>query len=41
MSIKDYILNNFKNDDKKTIKAAITESINSTWYGCVYGNNLE
>ena len=29
MSIKDYILNNFKNDDKKTIKAAITESINS------------
>lgn len=29
MGIKDYILNNFKNDDKESIKEAITESINS------------
>ena len=29
MSIKDYILNNFKNDNKDSIKEAITESINS------------
>ena len=29
MSIKDYILNNFKNDNKESIKEAITESINS------------
>ena len=25
MGIKDYILNNFKNDDKESIKEAITE----------------
>ena len=29
MSIKDYILNNFKNDNKEAIKEAIVESINS------------
>ena len=29
MSIKDYILNNFKNDNKDSIKEAIDESINS------------
>mgnify|MGYP005799159099 CR=1 FL=1 len=29
MSIKDYILNNFKNDNKESIKEAIVESINS------------
>lgn len=29
MSIKDYILNNFKNDSKEDIKGAIDESINS------------
>ena len=29
MSIKDYILNNFKNDNKNSIKEAIVESINS------------
>ena len=29
MSIKDYILNNFKNDNKESIKEAITESIAS------------
>ena len=29
MSIKDYIVNNFKNDNKETIKEAIVESINS------------
>ena len=26
--IKDYIINNFKNDDEKTIRNAIEESIN-------------
>ncbi len=29
MSIKDYILNNFKNDSSDEIKMAIEESINS------------
>ena len=29
MSIKDYIVNNFKNDNKEAIKEAIVESINS------------
>lgn len=29
LSIKDYILNNFKNDSKEDIKGAIDESINS------------
>lgn len=29
MSIKEYILNNFKNDNKDAIKEAIVESINS------------
>ena len=29
MSIKEYILNNFKNDNKEGIKEAIVESINS------------
>lgn len=29
MSIKDYIVNNFKNDNKESIKEAIVESINS------------
>ncbi len=29
MSIKDYILNNFKSDNKEAIKGAIVESINS------------
>ncbi len=29
MKIKDYILNNFKNDNKESIKEAIVESINS------------
>ena len=29
VSIKDYILNNFKNDNKDSIKEAIDESINS------------
>lgn len=29
MSIKDYILNNFKNDNKEGIKEAINESIAS------------
>ena len=29
MSIKDYILNNFKNDNKESIKEAIVASINS------------
>lgn len=29
MSIKDYILNNFNNDNKEAIKEAIVESINS------------
>ena len=29
LSIKDYVLNNFKNDSKEDIKGAIDESINS------------
>lgn len=28
--IKNYIINNFKNDDKKEIKSAILESINTS-----------
>lgn len=28
IKIKDYIINNFKNDNKETLKKAITESIN-------------